>query len=102
MATATAVNVRPLEDKVLVTLNESESTTASGLVIPDTAKEKPSQGTVVAVGPGKRSETTGELIPVDVEAGQIVLFSKYGGTEVKVEGTKYLILSARDILAIVG
>ncbi|MFT4745373.1 MAG: chaperonin GroES [Nitriliruptoraceae bacterium] len=102
MATATAVNVRPLEDKVLVTLNESESTTASGLVIPDTAKEKPQQGTVIAVGPGKRSDTTGDLIPVDVEAGQTILFSKYGGTEVKVDGEKYLILSARDILAIVG
>jgi chaperonin GroES len=103
MATATAVNIRPLEDKVIVTLDDdSEQTTASGLVIPDTAKEKPQQGQVVAVGPGKRSEQTGELIPVDVEEGQTVLFSKYGGTEVKVEGNEYLILSARDILAIVG
>ena len=103
MATATAVNIRPLEDKVIVTLDDdSEQKTASGLVIPDTAKEKPQQGEVVAVGPGKRSEQTGELIPVDVEAGQTVLFSKYGGTEVKVEGQEYLILSARDILAIVG
>jgi len=102
MATATAVNIRPLEDKVLVTLDEDEQTTASGLVIPDTAKEKPQQGEVVAVGPGKRSEQTGELIPLDIEAGQMVLFSKYGGTEVKVDGNEYLILSARDILAIVG
>lgn len=102
MATATAVNIRPLEDKVIVTLEDDEQTTASGLVIPDTAKEKPQQGTVVAVGPGKRSEQTGELIPVDVEEGQTVLFSKYGGTEVKVSGEEYLILSARDILAIVG
>lgn len=102
MATATAVNIRPLEDKVIVTLDENEQTTASGLVIPDTAKEKPQQGTVVAVGPGKRSEQTGDLIPVDVEEGQTVLFSKYGGTEVKVGGQEYLILSARDILAIVG
>ncbi len=102
MATATAVNIRPLEDKVLVTLDDEEQTTASGLVIPDTAKEKPQQGKVVAVGPGKRSEQTGDLIPVDVEEGQTVLFSKYGGTEVKVEGNEYLILSARDILAIVG
>ncbi len=102
MATATAVNIRPLEDKVIVTLEENEQTTASGLVIPDTAKEKPQQGTVVAVGPGKRSEQTGDLIPVDVEEGQTVLFSKYGGTEVKVAGQEYLILSARDILAIVG
>ncbi len=102
MATATAVNIRPLEDKVLVTLNEAENTTASGLVIPDTAQEKPQQGTVMAVGPGKRSEQTGDLIPVDVNEGDIVLFSKYGGTEVKVAGDKFLILSARDILAIVG
>ena len=102
MATATAVKVKPLEDRVLVTINESESTTASGLVIPDTAKEKPQQGTVIAVGPGKRSDTTGELITVDVNKGDVVLFSKYGGTEVKVEGEEYLILSARDILAVIG
>ena len=102
MATATQVKVRPLEDRVLVTINDDEQTTASGLVIPDTAKEKPQQGTVVAVGPGKRSEKSGEHIPVDVEEGQTVLFSKYGGTEVKLEGQEYLILSARDILAIIG
>ena len=102
MSTQTLVNIKPLEDRVLVTVNDAETTTASGLVIPDTAKEKPQQGTVVAVGPGKRSETTGELIPVDVNDGDTVLFSKYGGTEVKVGGDKYLILSARDILAIVG
>jgi chaperonin GroES len=103
MATATAVNIRPLEDRVIVTLDDSsEQTTASGLVIPDTAKEKPQQGSVVAVGPGKRSEQTGEVIPLDVEEGQTVLFSKYGGTEVKVDGVEYLILSARDILAVVG
>jgi chaperonin GroES len=102
LATATDVKVKPLEDRVLVTINETESTTASGLVIPDTAKEKPQQGTVVAVGPGKRSDTTGDLIKVDVNEGDTVLFSKYGGTEVKVEGEEYLILSARDILAVIG
>ena len=102
MATATAVNIRPLEDKIVVTLDDSEQTTSSGLVIPDTAKEKPQQGTVVAVGPGKRSEQTGDVIPMDVEEGQTVLFSKYGGTEVKLDGVEYLILSARDVLAIVG
>ncbi|MFA9446142.1 co-chaperone GroES [Egicoccus sp. AB-alg6-2] len=102
MATATEVKIKPLEDRVLVTLDESEQTTASGLVIPDTAKEKPQQGTVVAVGPGKRSEQTGEVIQLDVAAGDTVLFSKYGGTEVKVEGQEYLILSARDILAVIG
>ncbi len=102
MSTATEVKIKPLEDRVIVTIDESEQTTASGLVIPDTAKEKPQQGTVVAVGPGKRSETTGDAIPLDVSAGDTVLFSKYGGTEVKVDGNEYLILSGRDILAIVG
>ncbi len=100
--TTTQVKIKPLEDRVIVTIDEQEQTTASGLVIPDTAKEKPQQGTVIAVGPGKRSETTGEPITLDVNAGDTVLFSKYGGTEVKVDGQEYLILSARDILAIVG
>ena len=102
MATATDVKVKPLEDRVLVTIDEQEQTTASGLVIPDTAKEKPQQGTVVAVGPGKRSEQTGELIELGVNEGDKVLFSKYGGTEVKLDGEEYLILSSRDILAIIG
>jgi chaperonin GroES len=102
LATATEVKIKPLEDRVIVTLDDSEQTTASGLVIPDTAKEKPQQGTVVAVGPGKRSDTTGDLIPLDVNEGDTVLFSKYGGTEVKVGGQEYLILSARDILAVLG
>jgi chaperonin GroES len=101
LATATKVNVRPLEDRVLVTLLEDEQTTASGIVIPDTAKEKPQQGKVVAVGPGKRSEQTGELVPLDLNEGDTVLFSKYGGTEVKLEGEEYLILSARDVLAVI-
>ena len=100
--TATKVKIRPLEDRVVVTIDEAEQTTSSGLVIPDTAKEKPQQGTVVAVGPGKRSEQTGEQIQLDVSEGDTVLFSKYGGTEVKLDGEEYLILSARDILAIVG
>lgn len=99
---ADSVKVKPLEDRVLVTINEAEQTTASGLVIPDTAKEKPQQGTVVAVGPGKRSETTGEALKPEVAEGDTVLFSKFGGTEVKVEGQEYLILSARDILAVIG
>jgi chaperonin GroES len=102
LATATDVKIKPLEDRVLVTIEEGEETTASGLVIPDTAKEKPQQGKVIAVGPGKRSDNTGELIQLDVNEGDTVLFSKYGGTEVKVGGEEYLILSARDILAIVG
>ncbi len=102
MATKTKVKIKPLEDRVLVTVDEQEETTASGLVIPDTAKEKPQQGTVVAVGPGKRSEQTGEVHAPDVNEGDTVLFSKYGGTEVKYAGEEYLILSSRDILAILG
>ncbi len=98
----TDVNIRPLEDRVLVTVDDAEQTTASGLVIPDTAKEKPQQGTVVAVGQGKFSETTGERIAVDVAPGDTVLFSKYGGTDVKYDGTEYLLLSSRDILAVIG
>ena len=101
--TATKVNIRPLEDRVVITIDDDqEQTTASGLVIPDTAKEKPQQGTVVAVGPGKRSEQSGERIAPDVGEGDTVLFSKFGGTEVKYEGEEYLILSSRDILAVLG
>lgn len=99
---ATDVNITPLEDRVLVTVDDSVQTTSSGLVIPDTAQERPQQGSVIAVGPGKRSETTGELIPLGVKAGDTVLFSKYGGTEVKHGGKEYLILSARDILAVIN
>jgi chaperonin GroES len=80
---------------------EAEQTTASGLVIPDTAKEKPQEGKVVAVGPGRFDESGTKRVPLDVKVGDIVIFSKYGGTEVKYSGTEYLILSARDILAIV-
>ena len=100
MATATKT-IRPLEDRILVRPEEGEETTASGIVIPDTAKEKPQEGTVLAVGPGKRSDT-GDLIPVDVNEGDRVIYSKYGGTDVKLDGEDLLILSARDVLAIVG
>ncbi len=93
--------LKPLDDRIVVQPNEAEQTTASGLVIPDTAKEKPQQGKVLAVGPGKRAENTGELIPLDVSVGQTVLYSKYGGTEVTVDGEDLLILSSRDVLAIV-
>ena len=96
------MNLKPLEDRIVVKANEAEERTASGLVIPDTAKEKPQQGTVLAVGPGKRSENTGELIPVDVKVGDTVVYSKYGGTEITIEGEDLLILNARDVLAIVG
>ncbi len=95
------MKLQPLEDRIVVKPGESEEKTASGLVIPDTAQEKPQQGEVLAVGPGKRSEQTGELIPVDVSKGDTVVYSKYGGTEITVDGDDLLILSARDVLAIV-
>jgi len=92
-------NLKPLEDRIVVKPQEEEETTVSGIVIPDTAKEKPQEGKVVAVGPGRFEE--GQRVPVDVKAGDSVIYSKYGGTEVKVEGEEYLILSARDVLAVV-
>ncbi len=95
------MNLKPLEDRIVVQANEAETTTASGLVIPDTAKEKPQEGTVLAVGPG-RYDDSGKRIPIDVAEGDVVIYSKYGGTEVKVKGDDYLILSARDVLAVVG
>ena len=95
------MNLKPLDDRIVVKPNEAETQTASGLVIPDTVKEKPQQGTVLAVGPGKRAESSGELIPVGIEEGQTVLYSKYGGTEVTVNGDEVLVLNARDVLAIV-
>jgi chaperonin GroES len=93
--------LQPLDDRIVVKPGESEETTASGLVIPDTAKEKPQQGEVIAVGPGKRSEQTGEIIPIGVSVGDTVLYSKYGGTEVTLDGEDVLVLSARDVLALV-
>ena len=101
MATATQT-IRPLEDRILVRPEEGDETLPSGIVIPDTAKEKPQEGTVLAVGPGRRSEQSGEVIPVDVKEGDRVVYSKYGGTEIKVGGEELLILSARDVLAILG
>ncbi len=95
------MNLQPLDDRIVVRPNEAEERTVSGLVIPDTAKEKPQQGEVLAVGPGKRSDTSGELIPTDVKVGDTVVYSKYGGTEIAVEGEDLLILSSRDVLAIV-
>ncbi|MEO8477505.1 MAG: co-chaperone GroES [Actinomycetota bacterium] len=95
-------NLKPLEDRIIVKANEGDQTTASGLVIPDTAKEKPVEGTVVAVGEGRWDESGAKRIPVDVKTGDTVIYSKYGGTEVKVEGEDYLILSARDVLAVVS
>jgi|SRR4051795_1834922 chaperonin GroES len=99
VTTATKVAIKPLEDRVLVQANEAETTTASGLVIPDTAKEKPQEGTVIAVGPGRFDD--GTRVPLDVKVGDTVIYSKYGGTEVKYAGEEYLVLSARDILAVI-
>jgi chaperonin GroES len=96
-----SVNIKPLEDRILVQSLEAEQTTASGLVIPDTAKEKPQEGKVVAVGPGRFDEDGEKRIPLDVKIGDVVIYSKYGGTEVKYNGVEYLLLGARDILAIV-
>ncbi len=93
------MNLQPLEDRIVVKPNDAEETTASGLVIPDTAKEKPQQGEVLAAGPGRRSEQTGDVIPVDVAVGDTVVYSKYGGTEITVDGDDVLILNARDVLA---
>ena len=96
------MKLRGGEGRIVVRASEAEETTASGLVIPDTAKEKPQQGEVLAVGPGRRSEQSGEIIPVDVAAGDVILYSKYGGTEITVDGEDLLVLSSRDVLAKVG
>ena len=100
MTTATKVVLKPLEDRIVVSPLEAEQVTASGLVIPDTAKEKPQEGKVLAVGPG-RVDDKGARVPVDVQVGDVVLYSKYGGTEVKYSGEEYLVLSARDVLAVI-
>ena len=94
--------LKPLDDRIVVQASEGDQTTASGLVIPDTAKEKPQEGEVVAVGPGRFNEDGDERVPLDIQVGDKVIYSKYGGTEVKYGGEEFLILSARDVLAIVG
>ena len=95
-----SVTIKPLEDRIVVRPLEAETVTASGLVIPDTAKERPQEDEVIAVGPG-RVDDSGKRIPVDVTVGDKVIFSKYGGTELKYNNEEYLVLSARDVLAIV-
>jgi chaperonin GroES len=92
-------SLKPLEDRIVVKPGEEEETTVSGIVIPDTAKEKPQEGEVIAVGPGRFED--GNRVPLDVKVGDKVIYSKYGGTEVKLDGEDHLILSARDVLAIV-
>lgn len=96
------MNLQPLDDRIVVRPAAPEQTTASGLVIPDTATEKPQQGEVLAAGPGKRSDQTGDLIQMDVKVGDTVVYSKYGGTEISSGGEDLLILNARDVLAVVN
>ena len=96
-----SITIKPLEDRIVVRALDAEQTTASGLVIPDTAKEKPQEGEVLAVGPGRFTEGGDKRVPLDISEGDVVVFSKYGGTEVKYNGEEYLILSARDVLAVV-
>ena len=95
-----SISIKPLEDRIVIRQVEAEQTTASGLVIPDTAKEKPQEGEVIAVGPG-RVDDNGNRVPVDVKVGDTVIYSRYGGTEVKYEGQEYQILSSRAVLAVV-
>ena len=95
-----SVNIKPLEDRIVVKPIDAEQTTASGLVIPDTAKEKPQEGEVLAIGPG-RIDDNGNRVPLDVSVGDVVIYSKYGGTEVNYGGVDYLVLSSRDLLAVV-
>lgn len=93
------MNLSPLEDRIVIRPSEAEEKTVSGLVIPDTAKEKPQQGEVLAVGEGRRAEQSGEIIPMDIAVGDVIVYSKYGGTEITVDGEELLILSSRDVLA---
>ena len=95
-----SISIKPLEDRIVIRQVEAEQTTASGLVIPDTAKEKPQEGEVVAVGPG-RVDDNGNRVPVDVKVGDTVIYSRYGGTEVKYDGQEFQIQSSRDVLAVV-
>ncbi len=94
------MKIRPLQDRVIVKRLEEEQKTKGGIIIPDTAKEKPIEGEIIAVGKGKKTED-GKLIPLDVKPGDKVLFSKYGGTEVKIEGVEYLIMREDDIMGVI-
>jgi len=100
MASKLKLNLKPLGDRVVVEPMEKEERTASGIILPETAKEKPQEGEIIAVGPGRRDDD-GKLVPMDVKKGDVVLYAKYAGTEVKIEDKKVLILKESDILAIV-
>lgn len=95
------MNIQPLHDRIIVEAAEKEQISAGGIILPDSAQEKPQRGTVLAVGPGKRLDS-GQLATIDIAAGDVVLYGKYGGTEVKVDGKDYVILRAEDVLAVVG
>ncbi len=94
------MKIRPLHDRVIVKRTEENEKTKGGIIIPDSAKESPAEGKVISVGPGKRDET-GKLVPVDVKAGDRIIFSKYGGNEIKVEGEEYIIMREEDILGVI-
>ena len=94
------MSLQPLDDRIVVRPSEAEQTTASGLVIPDTAKEKPQEGEVLAVGPG-RVDDNGNRVPLDVKAGDRILFGKWSGTEVKIDGQDYLIMKESDVMGII-
>ena len=94
------MNIRPLHDRIIVERLEEETTTAAGIIIPDTAKEKPQQGKIIAVGKGKVTED-GKVLPMDVKVGDKVLFGKYAGTDIKLEGKEYLMMREDDILGVV-
>ena len=100
MASEVKVMIKPLADRVVVEPIEEEVTTKGGIVLPDTAKEKPQRGKVIAVGSGKLLDS-GERVPLEVKEGDIVVFAKYGGTEIEIDGNEYIILSERDLLAVV-
>jgi chaperonin GroES len=102
VTTATKVVLKPLEDRIVVRPLEAEQTTASGLVIPDTAKEKPQEGEVLAVGPGRFDDAGAKRVPMDVKVGDKVLYGKYSGTEVTIDGEQFLILRESDVLAVIG
>lgn len=95
-----SLNIRPLHDRLIVKRLDEQEKTAGGIIIPDTAKEKPTKGKVIAVGKGARNETTGQVIPLEVKKGDVVVFAKWGGTEIKIEGEEYLILKEADIMGV--
>jgi chaperonin GroES len=98
--TATKVELKPLGDRVVIEAVEQAQTSAGGVILPDTAKEKPQEGVIIAVGPGRKTDK-GELIPMDLKVGDKVIYSKYSGSEIKLDGTEYLIISEKDVLAVV-